>query len=314
LADFALLAKPTRQAIVPMAVTATTTELTAHRRGLIAALQRSLPRNELFAGLYILGCANGLLGRIIQSAQFDGWIGAILGVDTNIIVLFAAFAGISALLGKGPAQPGDKGDEIRAPDLAVAAIFLALVSLPIFPLSWLAITGLSLYILLFANGRSERSRGAVILLALTVPMLWSRLLFQFFAKPILNIDASLVAWLLGTERIGNMVRFADDSGYMVVLAPCSSLANMSMAFLTFVSITQWAKHRWSAWDILWSGLACASVIAVNVTRISLMGVSHRHYEAIHSQWGDLVTSTVMLGLMIGISVIATRRELFHATA
>src|SRR5436190_8304555 len=109
-----------------------------------------MSRDEFFAGLYILGCANGLLGRIIQSAQFDGCIGAILGVDTNIIVLFAAFAGISALLGKGAAQPGDKGDEIRAADLAVAAIFLALVSLPIFPLSWLAVTGLSLYILLFA--------------------------------------------------------------------------------------------------------------------------------------------------------------------
>jgi hypothetical protein len=297
-----------------MAVTATTPELTASRRGLVAALRHSMSRDEFFAGLYILGCANGLLGRIIQSAQFDGWIGAILGVDTNIIVLFAAFAGISALVGKAAAQPGDKGDEIRAADVAVAVIFLGLVSLPIFPLSWLAVTGLSLYILLFANGRSERRRGAVILLALTVPMLWSRLLFQFFAKPILNIDASLVAWLLGTDRIGNMVRFADDSGYMVVLAPCSSLANMSMAFLTFVSITQWAKHRWSAWDILWSGLACASVIAVNVTRITLMGVSHSHYEAIHSQWGDLVTSTVMLGLMIGISVIAARRELFPRAA
>jgi exosortase/archaeosortase family protein len=295
-------------------VTATLNEMTLPSRGALAALRHSMSRDEFFAGLYILGCANGLLGRIIQSAQFDGWIGAILGVDTNIIVLFAAFAGISALLGKGAAQPGDKGDEIRAADLAVAVIFLALVSLPIFPLSWLAVTGLSLYILLFANGRSERSRGAVILLALTVPMLWSRLLFQFFAKPILNIDASLVAWLLGTERIGNMVRFADDSGYMVVLAPCSSLANMSMAFLTFVSITQWAKHRWSAWDLLWSGLACVSVIAVNVTRITLMGVSHSHYEAIHSQWGDLVTSTVMLCLMIGISVIAARRELFPRAA
>jgi hypothetical protein len=291
-------------------VTATSNELTAPSRGLVAALRRSISRDEFFAGLYILGCANGLLGRFIQSAQFDGWIGAILGVDTNIIVLFAAFAGVSALLGEGSAQAGEKRDEIRAADLAVGVIFFGLVSLPIFPLSWVAVTGLSLYILLFANGRSERRRGAVILLALTVPMLWSRLLFQFFAKPILDIDASLVAWLLGTDRIGNMVRFADDSGYLVVLAPCSSLANMSLAFLCWVSITQWAKHRWSAWDILWSGLACASVIAVNVTRISLMGVSRSHYEAIHSQWGDLVTSSVMLSLMIGFSVIGARRELF----
>ena len=289
-----------------MAVTATTTELTAPRRGLVAALQHSLPRNELFAGLYIVGCANGLLGRMIQSLHFDGWTGAILAVDINVIVLFAAFAGVSALL-------GEKKDDIRAADFAVAVIFLGLVSLPIFPLSWVAVTGLSLYILLSANDGSERRRGALILLALTGPMLWSRLLFQFFAKTILDVDATLVAWLLGTERVGNMVHFADGSGYMVVLAPCSSLANMSLAFLCWVSITQWAKHRWSAMDLVWSSLACASVIIVNVTRISLMGVSRGHYEAIHNQWGDLVVNSLMLGQMVGFSVLGARRELFSRT-
>jgi hypothetical protein len=282
---------------------ATTNDLTGHPDGLVAALRRSIPRDEFFAGLYILGCANGLLGRIIQSLHLDSWTGAILAVDINVIVLFAAFAGVSALL-------GEKKDDIRAADFAVVVIFLGLVSLPIFALSWVAVTGLSLYILLFANDGSERRRGALILLALTVPMLWSRLLFQFFAKPILNIDATLVAWLLGTERVGNVVDFADGSGYMVVLPPCSSLANMSFAFLCWVSITQWARHQWSSMDILWSLLACASVIAVNVTRISLMGVSRGHYEAIHNQWGDLVVNSLMLGLMVGFSVLGARRELF----
>jgi hypothetical protein len=36
----------------------------------------------------------------------------------------------------------------------------------------------------------------MILLAMTAPMLWSRLLFQIFAKPILNIDAALVSIIL----------------------------------------------------------------------------------------------------------------------
>jgi hypothetical protein len=277
--------------------------LTAPGHERLAALRNSLSRNEFFAGLYILGCANGLLGRIIQSANFDSWMGAITGVDINVIVLFACFAGVWAIFGN------DK-DEIRPWDLAVAGVFLGLVILPIFPLSWVAVTGLSLYILVFAHGDSERKRGAIILLALTVPMLWSRLLFQFFAKPILDIDASLVASLLGTGRVGNMVHFADGSGYMVVLAPCSSLANMSLAFLCWVSITQWAKHQWSAMDIVWSLLACASVIAVNVTRISLMGMSHAHYDAIHGEWGDLVTNSVMLLLMVAFSVFGARREIF----
>jgi hypothetical protein len=287
-----------------MVIDATTNDLPASRRGLVAALRHSISRDEFFAGLFILGCANGLLGRIILTANFDGWMGALLGFDLNAVVLCACLAGVSAMLSS------NKDDEIQPADLAVAGSVLALVLLPIFALSWIAVTGLSLYILQFARGTPERTRGAVILLALTVPMLWSRLLFQFFAKPILDVDAMLVAGLLGTERIGNMVQFADGSGYMIVLAPCSSLANMSMAFLCWVSITQWAKHRWSAIDLLWSTLTCASVIAVNVTRISLMGVSRDHYHAIHSEMGDLVVNSIMLFLMVGFSLLGARREIF----
>jgi exosortase/archaeosortase family protein len=284
-------------------MTAIASELTVPSRGPVAMLHKTLPRDEFFAGLYILGCANGLMGRIIQSLTFDGWAGAISGGDVNVVILFACFAGVSALL-------CEHKEEIRSADLAVAAVFLIFVSLPIFALSWVAVAGLSLYILLFANKGSERRRGAVILLALTVPMLWSRLLFQLFAKPILDIDATLIASVLGTNRVGNTIQLADGSGYMIVLPACSSLANMSLAFLCWVTITQWAKHRWSPGDIVWSLLACASVITVNVVRISLMGLSRSHYEALHSEWGDMVSNSVMLVLMIGFSVLGARRELF----
>ena len=89
-----------------------------------------------------------------------------------------------------------------------------------------------------------------------------------------------------------MVRFADDSGYMMVSPACTSFGNISYAFLCWVTITQWANHRWSPMDLLWSSLACVSVVAVNVTRIAVTGLSHAHYEAIHNQWGEMVLSTV----------------------
>ena len=285
-------------------MTATANELTAPRRGLVAALRHSIPRNEFFAGLYILGLANGLVGRLYSTSNFDDWTGVGLSLDINVIVLFACFAGLSAIFSN------DDREQIRSTDLVVASIFVIFVALPIFALSWVAVTGLSLYILLFANGSPARKRGAVILLALTVPMLWSQMLFRFFAKLILDIDALLVASLLGTDRIGNMVGFADGSGHMVVLPACSSLTNMSLAFLCWVSITQWAEHRWSAVDVLWSLLVCMSVIAVNVTRISLMGLSYWHYEVFHSELGNMIANFIMLCLMIGFSVLGARRELF----
>jgi exosortase/archaeosortase family protein len=267
------------------------------------ALCRSVTRNEFFALLYIVGCANGLLGRAILTVQFSSWEGAISGIDINVIVLLACFAGISMVGGRNP-------ETLRPLDFAAAVVFLLFAGLPIFPLSWVGVTGLSLYILFFANADADRARGAFILLALTVPMLWSRLLFQMFAKTILNIDAGLVSLVLGTGRLGNMVQFLDQSGYMVVMPRCSSLANMSLALLCWATITQWVRHRWRVTDMLWGGLACLTVITVNVSRISIMGLSRGHYDYIHNDWGDLITNSIMLVLMVAVTVVGARREIF----
>jgi len=148
-------------------------------------------------------------------------------------------------------------------------------------------------------------------LATTVPMLWSRLLFQFFAKLILQVDASLVGWILGTERTGDIVGFADGSGVLAILPGCSSLANVSLAILCWVAVSQLVSHKQSAYDLLWCVMACISVVAVNVSRISVEGLSQWHYATFHSPWGDAVGNTIMLGLIVGCSVLGVRREFFR---
>jgi exosortase/archaeosortase family protein len=285
-------------------MTATTTnELAAPSRGLVAVLQRSMPRDEFFAGLYIVGCANGLLGRFIYTLNLQGWTGAIAGFEMNVIVWAAAFASIYLV-------SRNNRDQIRPLDLMVAAVFLPFAIVPSYPLSWVAVTGLSLYILLFANDGAERMRGALILLALAFPMLWSRLFFQFFARPLLALDATMVTWLLGTEQVGNLVRFGDNSGYMLITPACTSFSNISYVFLCWVTVTQWANHRWSSVDLLWISLACVSLVAMNITRMALTGLSSWHYEMFHNQWEDMILGTVFLCVMLGFSVMAARHELF----
>ena len=286
-------------------MTATTTnELRGPKRGLLAALRHSMPRNEFFAGLYILACANGLLGRTIYFLNLEGWRGAVVGFEMNVIILSACFAGVYLIA-------TSNRNQIRILDLVVALGFLGLVLLPIYAMSWVAVTGLSFYILFFANDGAERRRGALILLALAVPMLWSRLLFQFFARFLLELDATMAAWMLGTERMGNLVRFADNSGYMVISPDCASWANVTFAFLCWVVVSQWLDHRWRRIDFLWLSLAVASVVSINVARIALTGLSQSYYEMIHdAQSAGVVLNTVPLCLIIGFSVIGARRELF----
>jgi hypothetical protein len=62
-------------------------------------------------------------------------------------------------------------------------------------------------------------------------MFWSRLLFAMLSDFISQADAILVSLIVGTERIGNTIGFADNSGYLFILLACSSLADVSLAVL-----------------------------------------------------------------------------------
>ncbi|WP_439360879.1 hypothetical protein [Bradyrhizobium sp. DASA03007] len=272
-------------------------------RSSASQLSKELTRGEFFAGLFALACASGLASRVIQSIHRFGLMDALLGTfEISVIVWISCAAGVSLVL-------KDRTIGIRSSELVLGATVVLLAVLPIAPVSWLAVTALSLYIINTADVSSSR-RGALILLATAVPMFWSRLLFQFFAEPILRIDASLVGWILRTHRSGDIVEFADASGVLVILPACSSLANVSLAILCWVTLSQLVSHKKSAYDLCWSLMACFSVIAVNVTRISFMGLSQWHYSKFHSPWGDAVANTTILGLMIGFCMLGVRRELF----
>jgi hypothetical protein len=273
-------------------------------RSSVLQTARELGRGEYFAGLFILGCASAFASRIVHSVEELGWAVAFLSTfEISIVILFSCISGVALIL-------RDRTTGVHAFEIALGAGFVFLVILPIAPLSWIAVTGLSLYIL-FSTDVDESRRGALILLATTVPVFWSRLLFQFFASPILAADATLASWLLGTHRTGNLVEFADHSGQLVIFPPCSSMANVSLAFLCWVTLSQIVSHKKSNYDFLWCLLACAAVVAVNVTRLSILGLSEWHYVTFHNQWSDAVVNVVTLGLIVGVSALGVRRELLQ---
>lgn len=259
-------------------------------------------RGELFASLYIIGCANGVTARITESIQSKGLLDAAIEMfGVSIIVWAACFVGVSLIL-------DDRKGEVQKADLVLSAPLLLLIALPVGAASWLALTILSLYVLIFGQPGDSLRRGAIVLLAVTVPMLWSRLIFNLFAKFVLEIDATLVAWMLGTHRTGNLVEFADHSGSLAIFPACSSLANVSLALLCWVTVSQFARHKWSSRDIFWCLLACFSVVAVNVLRISLMGVNASFYTMLHGSISESLLSIVMLGLVLSISLAGVRHD------
>jgi exosortase/archaeosortase family protein len=222
--------------------------------------------------------------------------------NISVIVLFACVAGVSLFL-------RNKDDQLTSRDLAIGLAFIAFIAIPVSEINWAAVSGLSLYVLLFANDNAERKRGALILLAVTVPMLWSRLLFSFISQPFLDFDAWLAGWILDTHKSGNIINFVDGSGELVILPACSSFANVSLAFLCWVSVSQWVGHKPARQDVYWCLLACVSMVVVNTARISIMGLSHWHYVTFHYGWGATLVGTVILVLTVGITLLGVRREL-----
>ena len=273
-------------------------------RGFVFRTASELRRSEYFVGLFILGCASGFASRIIHSVKAIGWADVFFTTfGISLIVWLSCIAGVFLIL-------RDRTLGVSSLEIFLGAGFIFLVILPIGALSWLAVTALSIYILVSTDVSTSR-RGAFILLAATVPMLWSSLLFHFFANYILAVDASLVSWLLGTHRTGNLVGFADNSGQLVIFSPCSSLANVSLAFLCWVTLSQLVRYRKSGNGFFWCLLACAAVVAVNVTRMTILGLSEWHYAAFHNEWGDAVANIIMLSLVVGICALGVRRELFQ---
>ena len=216
---------------------------------------------------------------------------------------------MDCLRGWSEANSSRKNGHNHAADLILGLPLLLPIALPIGALSWLAITILCLYVLLFTDHPRRDSAGPLILLATTVPMLWSRLLFLYFANFILEVDASLVGLLLGTAHTGNMVRFADQSGSLVIYPACSSLANVSLVFVTWMTIGQWLSHRWSFKDFSWCFLAAISVVAINVIRISLTGLSEMHYQTFHNNWSNAIANLLIVSLMVGLCLVGVKREL-----
>ena len=272
----------------------------------VSMLSRPMSRGEFFAGLLILCCANGFGSRIIASIDAVGWADAVLSTfDVSAIVWVSCIGGIALIVGE------KSNDQIRHLDIVVAGILLTLVVLPIGALSWLAVAFLALYVIYFTNPTFSRRRGAIVLLAVTVPMLWSPALFKFFANLILQTDALLVSELLGTPRSDNLIQFADGSGSLLVLPYCSSLHNVSLAVLAWVAINQWLARRAAASDWQWIAVACFAVVTINVTRLSLMGLSMKHYHAIHGFFGQTITNLLIFFVIIGICWVGAKRESFN---
>jgi hypothetical protein len=263
-------------------------------------------RGELFAGLLIVPCVNGLAGRVIETSRDLGWDALTAGFNVSVIAWLAALGSLRLVL-------RTEGGQIRLMDLVAAAAVLILTAVPVPKVSWVALTISSIYISRASLRGSATQRAALICLALTAPMLWGPALMHAYFEPFQWLDAWLISGVTGTERLGNLVQLANGPGYLMIEGPCSSFHNISLAILASVTASQMVGVRpTSVGQLGWCLLACASVLAVNVIRISLIGLHPNYYDLLHGPLGSTVANWLSLGLIGLICYFGVRHDLSRA--
>lgn len=272
----------------------------------IIARPGPLTRGGLFAGLCVLGAANGVADRITSSVSASGPIGAILETCGISVLVWVAFWMCPSLM-----LEAQEGPPTRT-DFAVAVGAFGTILLPMAWPSWIALTGIAIYLLgarpVTADGHQDPLRRAAwILLATTTVMYWGRLSLIILGEFLLTFDASLVGLATGSPHSGNTVRMADGE-YLWVEEGCSSLSGISLVILCWTLISQWRALPWSPVNMIWCGFACIAVSLVNVGRMSLMVLFPDRYDLIHGPIGAAIAGWVTLGLIVSICLRGVRNR------
>ncbi len=274
--------------------------------GVAQPARRSLSRDDLYLATLAVGVANGLFATAQKSSLTNGVLAAAGATfDVSAIVWIAT----STALWLGAMAKTDA----RAPnrlDWALIIVANALVLLPYGPLAWIAVTLTAARIITLKAAEDRIARAAWILIAVSVPMFWSKLLFVFLADIVLGFDAVLAASILGTARSGNLVGFADGSGVFQIYPACSSVVGISLSMVLWMTAIKGLGRRWTLQDGLWCILGASLVAATNVARLALIGWFPARFELIHGSVGNHVAGWLAIVVMAGACAIGLRRELF----
>lgn len=262
-----------------------------------------LAKPQLFTLMFVLMISNALLPTIIISIENYGFLNGILNTfDISAVV----WAGIAI----GVSQAWEiEADEFSLTEKGLVLFGLVACFLPLGPATWAVLSFVAL-----ATYFTTRDRGSVkagsswIFFAVSIPMFWSKQLFNMFSELMLSFDAFLVAGVTRTERTGNLVAMPGGNGYLEIHPLCSSISNLSTAVLCWMLFSRVNKLRFSYRNILWCLVACGAVVLINLIRISLIGYFPEHYGFIHGPTGRAIASWTTIGFVIYACVLGVRRE------
>ncbi|HEX4709490.1 hypothetical protein [Phenylobacterium sp.] len=249
--------------------------------------------------LSIVGLANGLFGPIAESIAARGLQDAALTTfGVSAIVWLAAPLALWGL--RGDLRPPSRRDYLVA---AAAAVGFCV---PNPQVSWGVLAGLALYLRHTSHDATART-AALTLFAVTVPVFWSKLVFLLFDHWILLLDAALVSLLTGLPQEGNALKLGGGWGYLIIAGPCSAFANLSLMAPCWMAFQQ-GRAEQAPGRLWWAFIGLAAVVAINILRISLIGLHPDRYEFLHGPTGAGVAAWLTAAVIILSCYLGARND------
>ncbi|GGH17244.1 hypothetical protein GCM10007036_18530 [Alsobacter metallidurans] len=259
--------------------------------------------SSLLAWAATLTFCNGVAGKAIVAINRVGFAPALANsFDMNILVLAAGVVGLRLAWSAEASRPSSRLDYV------VAGAAAALALMPYAPMAWLGLSIVALRAMAREKQCDLLRRAGWILAAVSGSLIWTKLLFALFAPTILSGDALLTAALLNVERSGNMVAFADGSGFFQVYPACSSLGNVSVGIVCWVTAVNLHAPGRASWNIVVGVGVAAAVVTINIIRLALIGLYPAQFETIHGAVGEMVTIWTTLAAVVGLSAITLRKR------
>jgi exosortase/archaeosortase family protein len=265
----------------------------------------ALDLGRLFPATIFILIANAVATKVINAFTVQGWATALAG---GLGLSWAFWLSFALCVRLALAEPS------RAPrprDLWVCGVCLLAAVVPVSQVSALACTALALVILFDRTQGVLLKASAMVLAAISVQLLWSRLVMLLFLGPIAELDAFLVSLTTGSAVHGNTVQFVDGArGGMAILEGCTSVQNASIALMLFVAIVRTFRPapRWSEL-YMFAGLFM-SIVAINIVRLTLMAQNVEMFHRLHGDTGWVAINTIITVTALLWAAMSVRREIF----
>ena len=269
--------------------------------GLLPAARTSkidtISRGGAFAAAGVLAALNAQADHLILDLSWQSPLDAALNLG-----------GVSAVIWAAMFAAWKIGDEDRRPlsgnmDLIVLGMVILLSFLPISYAAQVSLLLCACYLLMTAERHNDpERRAALVLLALTGPLIWGRLLLRLFEGPVLALDAHLVGAAIGSRVDGNIVNFATGPNRFIIGDPCSSVHNMSLAIVLWTTAAMVFRIKIDRRYVM-TGLAMVvTMFGLNVVRLSILGLFPAYFDFLHTgggailfSWAGLIAAALLAG-------------------